>query len=57
MGGAGAAGLSLAHRPGRSWARPRTPSVVLVDAPPGPLRPRAAPGASGKPAAAASTPR
>ncbi|MGW7792101.1 lycopene cyclase family protein [Streptomyces tricolor] len=37
--GAGAAGLSLAHRlagPGRG---PRTPSVVLVDAPPGPLRP------------------
>ncbi|MFI5976070.1 lycopene cyclase family protein [Streptomyces sp. NPDC051452] len=37
--GAGAAGLSLAHRlsghvPGR-----RTPSVILLDAPPGPLRP------------------
>ncbi|KOU90379.1 lycopene cyclase [Streptomyces sp. XY593] len=41
--GAGAAGLSLAHRlsghlPGVPGAL--TPSVVLIDAPPGPLRPR-----------------
>ncbi|MET7287396.1 lycopene cyclase family protein [Streptomyces sp. NPDC005573] len=37
--GAGAAGLSLAHRLARPAARGRGPSVVLVDAPPGPLRP------------------
>ncbi|MEU9731743.1 lycopene cyclase family protein [Streptomyces sp. NPDC048002] len=35
--GAGAAGLSLAHR--LSEARSGAPSVLLVDAPPGPLRP------------------
>lgn len=37
--GAGAAGLSLAHRLAGSPPGLRTPSVVLVDAPPGPLRP------------------
>ncbi|MEW1775277.1 lycopene cyclase family protein [Streptomyces sp. NPDC086777] len=37
--GAGAAGLSLAHRLTGSVPGLRTPSVVLVDAPPGPLRP------------------
>ncbi|MFE9476251.1 lycopene cyclase family protein [Streptomyces griseofuscus] len=37
--GAGAAGLSLAHRLAESVPGLRTPSVVLVDAPPGPLRP------------------
>ncbi|MEW2297921.1 lycopene cyclase family protein [Streptomyces sp. NPDC006743] len=37
--GAGAAGLSLAHRLAGSVPGLRTPSVVLVDAPPGPLRP------------------
>ncbi|MFD8887235.1 lycopene cyclase family protein [Streptomyces erythrochromogenes] len=37
--GAGAAGLSLAHRlNGRAPAAP-APSVILLDAPPGPLRP------------------
>ncbi|MEV8554167.1 lycopene cyclase family protein [Streptomyces glaucescens] len=37
--GAGAAGLSLAHRLAGHLPGTRTPSVVLVDAPPGPLRP------------------
>ncbi|WP_437035515.1 lycopene cyclase family protein [Streptomyces sp. enrichment culture] len=37
--GAGAAGLSLAHRLSRTAPGRRAPSVVLVDAPPGPLRP------------------
>ncbi|MFF5475085.1 lycopene cyclase family protein [Streptomyces achromogenes] len=37
--GAGAAGLSLAHRLAGDVPGLRTPSVVLVDAPPGPLRP------------------
>ncbi|MEU0008689.1 lycopene cyclase family protein [Streptomyces sp. NPDC006314] len=37
--GAGAAGLSLAHRLSGHLPGTRTPSVVLVDAPPGPLRP------------------
>ncbi|MGV4886593.1 lycopene cyclase family protein [Streptomyces viridosporus] len=37
--GAGAAGLSLAHRLSRPVPGTRTPSVVLVDAPPGPMRP------------------
>jgi lycopene beta-cyclase len=37
--GAGAAGLSLAHRLAGPVPGLRTPSVVLVDAPPGPLRP------------------
>ncbi|MFR9799076.1 lycopene cyclase family protein [Streptomyces sp. MS06] len=37
--GAGAAGLSLAHRLAGRVPGARTPSVVLVDAPPGPLRP------------------
>ncbi|MFF5784639.1 lycopene cyclase family protein [Streptomyces sp. NPDC012693] len=37
--GAGAAGLSLAHRLNGRVPGARTPSVVLVDAPPGPLRP------------------
>ncbi|GAA3506361.1 lycopene cyclase family protein [Streptomyces prasinosporus] len=37
--GAGAAGLSLAHRLARTVPGTRAPSVVLVDAPPGPLRP------------------
>ncbi|OIJ65415.1 lycopene cyclase family protein [Streptomyces mangrovisoli] len=37
--GAGAAGLSLAHRLARPAAGSRLLSVVLVDAPPGPLRP------------------
>ncbi|MFF5447255.1 lycopene cyclase family protein [Streptomyces sp. NPDC012888] len=37
--GAGAAGLSLAHRLGARTAGAGAPSVVLVDAPPGPLRP------------------
>ncbi|MEV6113849.1 lycopene cyclase family protein [Streptomyces sp. NPDC052109] len=37
--GAGAAGLSLAHRLAGRVPGLRTPSVVLVDAPPGPLRP------------------
>ncbi|MET9506371.1 lycopene cyclase family protein [Streptomyces sp. NPDC006622] len=36
--GAGAAGLSLAHRLART-ASARRPSVLLLDAPPGPLRP------------------
>jgi lycopene beta-cyclase len=37
--GAGAAGLSLAHRLSRPAPGARRLSVVLVDAPPGPLRP------------------
>ncbi|MFF9901360.1 lycopene cyclase family protein [Streptomyces longispororuber] len=37
--GAGAAGLSLAHRLAGHATGLRTPSVVLIDAPPGPLRP------------------
>ncbi|MFI8193757.1 lycopene cyclase family protein [Streptomyces sp. NPDC085946] len=37
--GAGAAGLSLAHRLSTRSAGSRAPSVVLVDPPPGPLRP------------------
>ncbi|MFJ4578933.1 lycopene cyclase family protein [Streptomyces echinatus] len=37
--GGGAAGLSLAHRLTGHVPGLRTPSVVLVDAPPGPLRP------------------
>ncbi|MFJ5559305.1 lycopene cyclase family protein [Streptomyces sp. NPDC093250] len=37
--GAGAAGLSLAHRLSETVPGARAPSVVLVDAPPGPLRP------------------
>ncbi|GGV76552.1 MULTISPECIES: lycopene cyclase family protein [Streptomyces] len=37
--GAGAAGLSLAHRLAGPAPGLRTPSVVLVDPPPGPLRP------------------
>lgn len=37
--GAGAAGLSLAHRLNGPVPGLRTPSVVLLDAPPGPLRP------------------
>ncbi|MEU0334409.1 lycopene cyclase family protein [Streptomyces sp. NPDC006193] len=37
--GAGAAGLSLAHRLAGRRTGQRTPSVVLLDAPPGPLRP------------------
>ncbi|UFR06680.1 lycopene cyclase [Streptomyces sp. Go40/10] len=37
--GGGAAGLSLAHRLAGRVRGLRTPSVVLVDAPPGPLRP------------------
>ncbi|WP_030769931.1 lycopene cyclase family protein [Streptomyces sp. NRRL F-2664] len=37
--GAGAAGLSLAHRLSGEVPGALTPSVVLVDAPPGPLRP------------------
>ncbi|GAA4967874.1 hypothetical protein GCM10023238_39730 [Streptomyces heliomycini] len=37
--GAGAAGLSLAHRLSRTAPDSRAPAVVLVDAPPGPLRP------------------
>ncbi|MEU7062696.1 lycopene cyclase family protein [Streptomyces sp. NPDC046161] len=37
--GAGAAGLSLAHRLSGHVPGARTPSVLLVDAPPGPLRP------------------
>ncbi|MEW2288379.1 lycopene cyclase family protein [Streptomyces sp. NPDC047841] len=37
--GGGAAGLSLAHRLAGPARGLRTPSVVLVDAPPGPLRP------------------
>ncbi|MEU5145652.1 MULTISPECIES: lycopene cyclase family protein [Streptomyces] len=37
--GAGAAGLSLAHRLSGHDSGARTPSVLLVDAPPGPLRP------------------
>ncbi|MDF3301534.1 lycopene cyclase family protein [Streptomyces tropicalis] len=37
--GAGAAGLSLAHRLARRPPGPRRPSVALVTAPPGPLRP------------------
>ncbi|MEW2249309.1 lycopene cyclase family protein [Streptomyces sp. NPDC006975] len=37
--GAGAAGLSLAHRLSGPLPGLRTPSVVLLDAPPGPLRP------------------
>ncbi|MFF4520948.1 lycopene cyclase family protein [Streptomyces bluensis] len=37
--GAGAAGLSLAHRLAGHVPGLRTPSTVLVDAPPGPLRP------------------
>ncbi|MFE9837549.1 lycopene cyclase family protein [Streptomyces sp. NPDC005551] len=37
--GAGAAGLSLAHRLSSGAAGRRTPSVVLLTAPPGPLRP------------------
>lgn len=37
--GAGAAGLSLAHRLSGHVSGMRTPSVILVDAPPGPLRP------------------
>lgn len=36
--GAGAAGLSLAHRLPAAGARRTAPSVALVDAPPGPLR-------------------
>ncbi|MFC8034165.1 lycopene cyclase family protein [Streptomyces griseoincarnatus] len=37
--GAGAAGLSLAHRLAGPGSGRRAPSVVLLDAPPGPLRP------------------
>lgn len=37
--GAGAAGLSLAHRLCAPSAEPHRPTVVLVDAPSGPLRP------------------
>ncbi|MEV0977638.1 lycopene cyclase family protein [Streptomyces sp. NPDC049915] len=37
--GAGAAGLSLAHRLSGHAPGSRTPSVILLDAPPGPLRP------------------
>ncbi|CAM5254524.1 lycopene cyclase family protein [Streptomyces aurantiogriseus] len=37
--GAGAAGLSLAHRLSGHMPGARTPSVILVGAPPGPLRP------------------
>ncbi|MGT2525891.1 lycopene cyclase family protein [Streptomyces nojiriensis] len=37
--GAGAAGLSLAHRLSGHPSGARTPSVFLIDAPPGPLRP------------------
>lgn len=37
--GAGAAGLSLAHRLAKTAPGTRSPSAVLVDAPPGPLRP------------------
>ncbi|MFD7817209.1 lycopene cyclase family protein [Streptomyces sp. NPDC059785] len=37
--GAGAAGLSLAHRLSSGTAGRRTPSVLLLTAPPGPLRP------------------
>ncbi len=37
--GAGAAGLCLAHQLRSPAAGPRPPSVVLLDAPPGPLRP------------------
>ncbi|MFJ8660281.1 lycopene cyclase family protein [Streptomyces sp. NPDC093795] len=37
--GAGAAGLSLAHRLNGHVPGARTPSVILVGAPPGPLRP------------------
>ncbi|MER7923018.1 lycopene cyclase family protein [Streptomyces sp. NPDC096057] len=37
--GAGAAGLSLAHRLSRPKPGARTVSVLLIDAPPGPLRP------------------
>ncbi|MGX1316262.1 lycopene beta-cyclase [Streptomyces calvus] len=37
--GAGAAGLSLAHRLARAAPAAGQPSVVLLDAPPGPLRP------------------
>ncbi|MFF6999653.1 lycopene cyclase family protein [Streptomyces sp. NPDC008313] len=37
--GAGAAGLSLAHRLSSTAAGSRPPSVVLLAAPPGPLRP------------------
>ncbi|MEV5427930.1 lycopene cyclase family protein [Streptomyces sp. NPDC052701] len=37
--GAGAAGLSLAHRLSEPAPRTRALSVVLLDAPPGPLRP------------------
>ncbi|MFJ5776979.1 lycopene cyclase family protein [Streptomyces sp. NPDC093094] len=37
--GAGAAGLSLAHRLSGHVPGARNPAVVLVDAPPGPLRP------------------
>ncbi|THA80329.1 lycopene cyclase [Streptomyces sp. A0592] len=37
--GAGAAGLSLAHRLSGHVSGALTPSVILIDAPPGPLRP------------------
>ncbi|MFI9284401.1 lycopene cyclase family protein [Streptomyces werraensis] len=37
--GAGAAGLSLAHRLAGSGSGRRAPSVTLLEAPPGPLRP------------------
>ncbi|MEU9351324.1 lycopene cyclase family protein [Streptomyces griseoloalbus] len=37
--GAGAAGLSLAHRLAEAAPGTRQPSTVLLDAPPGPLRP------------------
>ncbi|GGV73114.1 lycopene cyclase family protein [Streptomyces griseoloalbus] len=37
--GAGAAGLSLAHRLAEAAPGARQPSTVLLDAPPGPLRP------------------
>ncbi|MFJ9117200.1 lycopene cyclase family protein [Streptomyces sp. NPDC102394] len=37
--GAGAAGLSLAHRLSRPLTGGRPPSAILLDAPPGPLRP------------------
>lgn len=46
--GAGAAGLSLAHRLSRRAPGEPRLSVILLDAPPGPLRPLAAPGASGR---------
>ncbi|MYS56878.1 lycopene cyclase, partial [Streptomyces sp. SID6013] len=37
--GAGAAGLSLVHRLSADARHGAAPSVVLVDPPPGPLRP------------------